>query len=226
MLDMLLEGLDSNTLFFKLLNLNYDDVQKRTKLARGLRELELLGPAPNNYCLGDESTLAMDALIVCFIALEGYNHEIAEGDLDHDIIELVRLYLQENASDPLSQLSQDADAAARVKRAIMEAFREEYHRVVRGIDCQEIINKFSNPARAWKCGINKLRGISNGYINYDIGCIIAMLCVCSAISRTLDTHYPKRSLFGFGPSYFGHFKYDLPRWGVLFKPSIPGSSIS
>lgn len=243
MLEMLLDGLDSDTVFFEPFKLDYGDVLRRTKLERGLCELELLGPnysANGDNCDSDgfhsNSTKSVfnsqDDLRALVNKIHSMIDEfsVSESCL-REYLARAKLWWPELPPEPYSprQPSRDAAVAAHVRSTIRKEFGEEYHRVVNKIDLGEITKRFQNPARAWRCGVDTLRKISNGRLVRDLGCAIAMLCVCSAMSRTLDKNYPRNKFYDYKDSYFGHFKNDLYRWGLLYKnpsPCTPSSGIS
>ncbi|KAI0902882.1 hypothetical protein F4823DRAFT_569255 [Ustulina deusta] len=240
---MPLDGLDSDTVFFEPFKLDYGDVLRRTKLERGLCELELLGPnysANGDNCDSDgfhsNSTKSVfnsqDDLRALVNKIHSMIDEfsVSESCL-REYLARAKLWWPELPPEPYSprQPSRDAAVAAHVRSTIRKEFGEEYHRVVNKIDLGEITKRFQNPARAWRCGVDTLRKISNGRLVRDLGCAIAMLCVCSAMPRTLDKNYPRNKFYDYKDSYFGHFKNDLYRWGLLYKnpsPCTPSSGIS
>ncbi|KAI0972098.1 hypothetical protein F4678DRAFT_431198 [Xylaria arbuscula] len=115
------------------------------------------------------------------------------------------------------QPSRDATVLADIKGEIVRAFREEYIKVVHNIHDGAIRSCFQKFRSAWKCGIDTLREFCNGESTDSVGSVVAMLCVCSAMSRTIDANNTRAKRYDHQDTYSGHFNNDLQWWGLLFK---------
>jgi hypothetical protein len=97
-------------------------------------------------------------------------------------------------------------------RITYERFIREYNNVLAILQPRAsfiiLQQLFADPARAWKCGIGTLRGISDGRLPQNLSEVIAFLCVCKAVSETLDFHTDS--------NYTTKFLDDLRRWAILF----------
>jgi hypothetical protein len=74
---------------------------------------------------------------------------------------------------------------------------------------ESVRNRFADYRTAWQSGIRTLRRVSGGQLPEDPGEVLAFLCVCKAVSDTLD--------FFTGSDYTTMFFADLRRWGFLFE---------
>lgn len=72
--------------------------------------------------------------------------------------------------------------------------------------------RFTEYRTAWQSGIRALRRVSRGELPEDPGEVLAFLCVCKAVSKTLD--------FFTASDYTTMFLADLGRWGFLFKDNF------
>ncbi|KAI1745397.1 hypothetical protein F4680DRAFT_102573 [Xylaria scruposa] len=117
------------------------------------------------------------------------------------------------------RLSRDAVIPAYIKSAIGRAFKKEYDKVVGNVDSGVIFQEFPDFRSAWKSGISTLRKFCQctdpPYPDFDFGSVIAMLCVCSAMSKTIDENNSRAQKFGRQGSYYGHFQHDLDQWGTV-----------
>ncbi|KAK6359928.1 hypothetical protein TWF696_001055 [Orbilia brochopaga] len=102
------------------------------------------------------------------------------------------------------------------KKAVMRTFfKQEFYKVMSHRISHRVSRRFPNPARAWRHGMAALRRLSQGYTPRELGMAMALLCVCKAVSQTLD-QYPDSVQHVDGTSYLQQFKNDLPRWSDLF----------
>lgn len=96
--------------------------------------------------------------------------------------------------------------------AFYVTFVQEYRRVLSVVSSNAYLDtlqqQLSDHRSAWKCGIRALRGISGGNLPQDLGDVIAFLCVCKAVSATLDLYTASE--------YTRRFLADLHRWGIVF----------
>lgn len=74
---------------------------------------------------------------------------------------------------------------------------------------ESVRDRFADYRTAWQSGIKTLRRVSGGQLPEDSGEVLAFLCVCKAVSDTLD--------FFTGSGYTAIFFADLRRWGLLFE---------
>ncbi|KAI0552785.1 hypothetical protein F4679DRAFT_533891 [Xylaria curta] len=126
--------------------------------------------------------------------------------------------------------SPDAVVPAYIEDTIERAFKEEWDKVVGNVDLKEIFQCFPDFRSAWKSGVSTVRKLyqctNPPYPNFDFGSVIAMLCVCSAISKTIDKNNSRAEKFGRRGSYYGHFKHDLERWCSLFREILWNQKMS
>ncbi|KAM0415985.1 hypothetical protein ACHAPT_013040 [Fusarium lateritium] len=101
----------------------------------------------------------------------------------------------------------------KVKETMRSLFIQEYLKVRRHQVFERLRGRFPNSTRAWRFGMAALRKISYGYLPQELGMAIALLCVCKAVSATLDIHKHDQSNFQFDDK---QFRQDLPRWLPLF----------
>ncbi|PMD17240.1 hypothetical protein NA56DRAFT_282038 [Hyaloscypha hepaticicola] len=80
---------------------------------------------------------------------------------------------------------------------------------------QQLGKSFQNHREAWAAGIRTMRRLCNGKSPQGLHNIAAFLCICKAMSETLD-----ESNDGY---YSAQFLDDLERWQVLFKPKELGA---
>ncbi|KAI0976636.1 hypothetical protein F4678DRAFT_455913 [Xylaria arbuscula] len=245
-LKMLLDGLE----FLERVELDCD-VQRHTKLERGLSDLECIGPecsasdgfdsnSTETTCKPEDNPednpeddpedspfgfikifrrLSKDFGMSEWHALQRPAQPRRPCFTPHKVEPLTPAYDGMNSLRPTNPTSA---ATSVIRGTVIKKFSEEFHRVVGNPSLSgEITDRFRNIGRAWKCGVDTLRKISNGRFVSDLGRVIAMLCVCSAMARTLDEHYIMSPSCTDGPKYFERFRDDLHRWGLLYKEINP-----
>jgi hypothetical protein len=111
-----------------------------------------------------------------------------------------------NSGNPESQLA---------SRTLHTKFMDQYRRAASFSSTKltfDILRRFSSHIKAWQAGVAVLRELSSGDLPWDVGQVIALLCVCGAISETLDSHT--------GSTNNNQFLDDPERWGVLFDCKV------
>lgn len=102
------------------------------------------------------------------------------------------------------------------KAAVRGFFIQQYYKVRQHEIFERVRGRFPNSTRAWQFGMEALQKISYGYLPHDFGMTMAFLCVCKAVSLTLDTYgcNPPSDR----PPWANHQKFEesLSHWLPLF----------
>ncbi|KAI0403767.1 hypothetical protein F4802DRAFT_598772 [Xylaria palmicola] len=244
MLGFLLGGLVSDTIFFEPLGLDYGDVWRRTVITVGLRDLEfiVLDSVPRDDNRDDDGLLSNNPESTNVSINDPMGHVRRLGvPVCHLVHELSvdkewpavpypapEPYLPNPAPEPYLPNPPSPRIAITdlINSSVVGEFREEYDKVLRHVRCDAIRKRFMSFASAWKCGVAMLRvfygaaPVDDVRRTREVGGVLAMLCVCSAMSRTMDKFDALAISCERQGSYFEHFKNDLHRWGLLFRGTM------
>ncbi|KAJ6257491.1 hypothetical protein Dda_7276 [Drechslerella dactyloides] len=102
------------------------------------------------------------------------------------------------------------------KQYMRDTFIEEYYQLATHRIFDRLRDRFLNPTRAWHFGLKALQKIPGGCLPHDLSMVMALLCVCRAVSLMLDAFEEPRQ-DNFSMSYRQHLNDDLPRWRDLFR---------
>ena len=120
------------------------------------------------------------------------------------------------SSCPRPGLSLESDSQMRNQQvqeesqSIRSSFIAEYGNVANHEIYHRVQGRFHNWIRAWGFGLVALRQVSRGYLPHGLDMTVALLCVCKAVSHTLDKYSDM-------PYYVRQFEKDVSRWFTLFR---------
>jgi hypothetical protein len=114
--------------------------------------------------------------------------------------------LEESSIHPRQDMRRHA--TTKMARPIFEKQRE----AVLALDQNEaafvtLRAHFSSTAKAWQRGFASVRQLSRGFVPHEFADVVALLCLCRALSEVLDFHTDS--------SHQQKFKDDLGRWCLL-----------
>ncbi|KAK6352537.1 hypothetical protein TWF730_009361 [Orbilia blumenaviensis] len=115
---------------------------------------------------------------------------------------------------PPSSRGRKMAEARQAKEDIWTYFKATFHQMARQKIFERLQTTFPNAARCWRRGQKALRSTTRGHVPRNLESVMALLCVCYSIARTLDRYTEKVRQ---GCTYQERFKEDIPRWYKLFS---------
>ncbi|KAF3902183.1 hypothetical protein ABW21_db0207009 [Orbilia brochopaga] len=128
--------------------------------------------------------------------------------------------------NPEATTERVGEKVSQVRTNVREFFIQEYHRVKAHMisllgPIGEMSNIFHEAILVWRTGLQVLQEISYGFLPYELGRVMAFLCTCRAVSRTLDklkpsNERPRLLVSGHVGQSSERFCEELLRWSCLF----------